>query len=106
MMVASLPRILRFTRVPKIAPILSAVSRHRPSSQLRSTPLRWNGREGSRAVRLLGVEKPSFVATNRDDEVAPISDLRALASEMRSFDHNEPLPDRRLRRIISEDAVR
>ena len=36
MMVASLPRILRFTRVPKIAAILSPVSRHRPSSQLRS----------------------------------------------------------------------
>ena len=36
---ASLPRILRFRRVPKIEAILSAVSRHRPSSQLRSNSL-------------------------------------------------------------------
>jgi len=34
-----LPRILRFRRVPKIEAILSAVSRHRPSSQLRSNSL-------------------------------------------------------------------
>ena len=33
--------ILRFTRVPKIAAILSPVSRHRPSSQLRSNSLWW-----------------------------------------------------------------
>ena len=43
MTVASLPRILRFTRVPKIAAILSPVSRHRPSSQLRSNSL-WMGK--------------------------------------------------------------
>src|SRR6267378_1498188 len=36
MTVASLPRILRFRRVPKISVILSPVNRHRPSSQLRS----------------------------------------------------------------------
>ena len=36
MTVASLPRLLRFTRVPKISVILSAVRRHKPSSQLRS----------------------------------------------------------------------
>src|SRR5215469_8931705 len=34
MMVASLPCIRRLTRMPKISPILSAVSRQRPSSQL------------------------------------------------------------------------
>src|SRR5215469_13388202 len=43
MMVASLPCILRCTRVPKISAILSAVSRHRPSSQLRSNSL-WMGK--------------------------------------------------------------
>ena len=36
-----LPRVLRFTRVPKIAAILSPVSRHRPSSQLRRTVCGW-----------------------------------------------------------------
>jgi hypothetical protein len=41
--VASLPCILACTRVPKISPILSAVSRHRPSSQLRSNSL-WMGK--------------------------------------------------------------
>jgi hypothetical protein len=34
-----LPWILRCTRVPKISAILSAVSRHRPNSQLRSEKL-------------------------------------------------------------------
>jgi hypothetical protein len=34
---------LRFTRVPKIAAILSPVSRQRPSSQLRSNS-RWMGK--------------------------------------------------------------
>src|SRR5207253_6568513 len=41
--VASLPRMLRFRRMPKISTILSAVSRHRPSSQLRSNSL-WMGK--------------------------------------------------------------
>src|SRR6201998_4279110 len=39
MTVASLPCIVRFRRVPKISAILSAVSRHRPNSQLRCRPL-------------------------------------------------------------------
>jgi hypothetical protein len=39
MTVASLPWILQCTRVPKISAILSAVSRHRPNSQLRSEEL-------------------------------------------------------------------
>jgi len=43
MTVASLPRILRFRRVPKISVILSPVNRHRPSSQLRSKSL-WMGK--------------------------------------------------------------
>src|SRR5712671_3959302 len=43
MTVASLPRILRFRRVPKISVILSAVRRHKPSSQLRSNSL-WMGK--------------------------------------------------------------
>jgi hypothetical protein len=43
MTVASLPRLLRFTRVPKISVILSAVRRHKPSSQLRSNSL-WMGK--------------------------------------------------------------
>src|ERR1700745_4299849 len=40
---ASLPCIVRFRRVPKISAILSAVSRHRPNSQLRSNSL-WMGK--------------------------------------------------------------
>src|SRR6201997_239121 len=40
MTVASLPRIPRFRRVPKISVILSAVRHHKPSSQLRSNSLR------------------------------------------------------------------
>src|SRR5277367_235963 len=43
MTVASLPRIVRFRRVPKISAILSAVRRHKPSSQLRSNSL-WMGK--------------------------------------------------------------
>src|SRR6476659_1674132 len=39
----ALPRILRFRRVPKISVILSAVRRHKPSSQLRSNSL-WMGK--------------------------------------------------------------
>src|SRR5271157_301762 len=43
MTVASLPRMRRLSRVPKIAAILSAPSRHRPSSQPRSNSL-WIGK--------------------------------------------------------------
>jgi hypothetical protein len=43
MTVASLPCIRRLTRLPKIVAILSALSRHRPSSQLRSNSL-WMGK--------------------------------------------------------------
>src|SRR6516162_2283796 len=43
MTVASLPRCLRCRREPNIAAILLAVSRHRPSSQLRSNSL-WMGK--------------------------------------------------------------
>src|SRR5208337_1284097 len=43
MTVASLPCIRRLTRLPKIVAILSELSRHRPSSQLRSNSL-WMGK--------------------------------------------------------------
>src|SRR5262249_39738944 len=43
MTVASLPEILRCRRCPKISAILWAVSRHSPSSQLRSNSL-WMGK--------------------------------------------------------------
>src|SRR5271169_1680878 len=56
MTVASLPRCRRCRRVPKISEILLAVSRHRPSSQLRSNSL-WMGK-----LRLSGALAQNFLA--------------------------------------------
>src|SRR5882762_10411416 len=79
MTMASLPRILRFRRVPKISVILSPVNRHRPSSQLRSKSL-WMGK-----LRL----KMKFAAIlNLGDRVKAreIELLALLGGELRSQD--------------------
>src|SRR5205807_790856 len=62
MTVASLPRIVRFRRVPKISAILSAVNRHRPRSQLRSNSLRLAKQLGnvSQACKIMGYSRDSF----------------------------------------------
>src|SRR3954454_17683469 len=89
MTVASLPRILRLRRVPKISAILSALSRHRPSSQLRSNSL-WMGK-----LRLKMKLRQYSICANRV-KAREIELLALLGGELRSQDQGpvvEPLAD-------------
>src|SRR5262249_27379534 len=89
MTVASLPEILRCSRCPKISEVLLAVSRHSPSSQLRSKIL-WIGKS------LLKMKLRQYSILRDRIKMREIDLLALLVGELRPQDEGpvvEPLAD-------------